>query len=47
MIDKLLELARIIQSEDALWISVILAITLILPNLGKIYDFLETIKKAQ
>ena len=38
---------RIIQSGDALWISFILAITLILPNLGKIYDFLETRKKSQ
>ncbi len=46
MIDKLLELVKIIQSGDALWISVILTITLI-PNLGKIYDFLETRKKSQ
>jgi len=47
MNDKLLELAKIIQSGDALWISFILAITLILPNLEKIYGFLETRKKSQ
>lgn len=42
----ILELAKAILSGDALVISVIVAITLIL-NLGKIYDFLETRKKSQ